>query len=199
MPPELEHLEVFKWFESRTPLTPNGAARLATSQISAGKLTNARKVIQKVWINGNFGAKQEQQFYRQFRRYMTRENHIKRLDRLLWDGKYYPVRRMYRRINSDYRALAEARLALRRMKGGVDRAIARVPARLKNDPGLAYERLRWRRKKGKNEYAQQLLLDPPKDLVHPIRWWRERAILIRRALQIGHVSTAYQLARNHGL
>ena len=54
-----------------------------------------------------------------------------RLDRLLWAGKYHPVRRMYRRIHGDYRALAEARLALRRFRGGVDRAISRVPESLR--------------------------------------------------------------------
>ena len=78
-----------------------------------GDTKKATKLIREIWVHGNFGAQQERQFYRQFRRYMTREDHIERLDRLLWAGKYFPVRRMYRRIHADYRALAEARLALK--------------------------------------------------------------------------------------
>jgi len=199
MPHTLEDAAVFKWFGDRHPITPNGTARLASSYLKQGNKEAATKLIQHIWINGNFGAKQERQFYRQFRRYMTREDHLERLDRLLWAGKYYPVRRMYRRIHSDYRKLAEARLTLRRFRGGVDRAISRVPDRLKEDPGLVYERLRWRRKKGKNEFARELLAKPPEDLVVPTKWWHERAILARRALRDGHISEAYAVAKNHGL
>ena len=199
MPPTMSDIEVLKWFKHQNPLTPNGTTRLAASLLKSGKKSHAIKLIQNIWINGNFGAKQEAQFYRQFRQYMTRENHIERLERLLWEGKYYPVRRMYRRINSKYRALAEARLSLRRMLGGVDRAIERVSPKLKNNVGLIYERLRWRRKKGKNKFAQELLQSTPEDLVHPSLWWRERNILARRSLKHGDISEAYLLVKNHGL
>ena len=199
MPPTMSDVEVLKWFKHQKPLTPNGTARLAASLLKSGKKSRATTLIQNIWISGNFGAKQEAQFYRQFRKYMTRENHIERLERLLWDGKYYPVRRMYRRINSKYRALAEARLSLRRMRGGVDRAIERVSPKLKNNVGLIYERLRWRRKKGKSKFAQELLQTTPEDLVHPLLWWRERNILARRALNDGEISEAYLLVKNHGL
>ena len=33
----------------------------------------------------------------------------------------------------------------------------------------------------------------------PLRWWRERAIVARRALRAGNVSEAYSLTKNHGL
>ena len=88
MPPTLSDIEVLKWFKHQSPLTPNGTARLAASLLKSGKKSRATKLVQNIWVNGNFGAKQETQFYRQFRQYMTRENHIERLERLLWDGKY---------------------------------------------------------------------------------------------------------------
>ena len=56
-------------------------------------------------------------------------------------------------------ALTEARIALAAQKGGVDQYIARVPTSLKNDPGLAYERLRG--KKDRNDSAMEILLNPP--------------------------------------
>ena len=118
-----KYSEVIGWFKDRIPLTPNGAEILANSYVRSKDISSATELIQRMWVFGNFGRKQETQFYKQFRRFMTRKNHIERLDRLLWEGKYYPARRMYRRMNADYRALAEARLSLRRMSGGVDRAI----------------------------------------------------------------------------
>ena len=53
--------------------------------------------------------------------------------------------------------------------------------------------------KGKNEFARELLAEPPQDLGAPLRWWHERSILARRALRAGHVSEAYELTKNHGL
>ena len=198
MPPSMPDDEILKWFDGRRPLTAAGGARLGGALLNQGRKAEAVKVLRSVWVSGAFGAKQERQFYKRFRRYLTREDHIRRLDRLLWNGQYYPVRRMYRRVNPNYRALAEARTALRRFRGGVDRAIARVPESLKNDPGLIYERLRWRRRKGRDQHARELLGTQPGDLVRPRRWWREREILARRALRGGHITAAYRIAKQHG-
>jgi len=192
--------EVLAWFKKHPPLTPNGVAWMAGEKLQAGQSDDAIRMVKDVWISGNFGFKQERHFHRQFRQYMTLDDHLNRLDRLLWDGKYYPVRRMYRRFKDPkYRALAEARLTLRRMRGGVDRAIERVPAELKEHPGLVYERLRWRRRKGRDQDAIELLQNPPDDLIEPGRWWTERVILARRALRKGHISDAYRLAKDHRL
>lgn len=190
---------VIAWFSDHRPITSDGGTRLAASLLRRERTGKARQVIRETWIKGNFGAQQERRFYRAFRRHLTREDHLARLDRLLWAGRYYPTRRMYRRIHKDYRALAEARLALRRMRGGVDGAIRRVPAELRRHPGLVYERLRWRRRKGRDMDARALLADPPDDLIRPDMWWREKSILARRALRSGHFSEAYGMARSHSM
>lgn len=198
MPSALPDQAILDWFGARSPLTSAGGAAMAGALINLGRKDEARDLLRRIWVKGAFGAQQERQFYKRFRRYLTRDNHIQRLDRLLWNGQYYAVRRMYRRVNPDYRALAEARTALRRHRGGVDRAIERVPEKLINDTGLVYERLRWRRRKGRDEQARDLLSDVPEDLVRPRRWWREREILVRRALRDGHISAAYRIAKHHG-
>ncbi len=191
--------EVLEWFADREPRTADGGSRLARAFLANGEIEKARAVIRKTWVEANFGSVQERHFYNRFRRYLTREDHIERLDRLLWAGRYYPSRRMYRRVHKSWALLAEARLALRRMVGGVDGAIARVPEHLRDHPGLVYERLRWRRRKGRDKDAIELLANMPADLVRPDLWSHERAILARRALQDGHISEAYILAKNHGM
>ena len=198
MPSALPDQAKLDWFGARAPLTSAGGAAMAGALINLGRKDEARDLLRRVWVRGAFGAQQERQFYKRFRGYLTRDNHIQRLDRLLWNGQHYAVRRMYRRVNPDYRALAEARVALRRHRGGVDRTIQRVPEKLINNTGLIYERLRWRRRKGRDEQARALLSDVPGDLVRPRRWWREREILVRRALRDGHISAAYRIAKHHG-
>ncbi len=190
---------VIKWFEDQAPMTPDGGIRLGAALLKIGNKAEAEKVLQQTWVHGNFGARQERQFYKRYRRYLTRENHIERLERLLWKGRYYPVRRMLMKVNKDYRALAFARITLRRYRGAVDRAISKVPEKLINHQGLVFERMRWRRRKGRDLDARKLLENLPDELSHPERWWREKALLARRALHAGHITEAYKLAKDHRL
>ena len=65
---------------------------------------------------------------------------------------------------------------------GVDQAIKNVPAKLKNDPGLNYDRLKWRRKRGRVDSSLEILLKikNTKDYMkYPEKWWKEREIIAR--------------------
>ena len=75
------------------------------------------------------------------------------------------ARRTMNRVSSSEAKLARARMALRLYRGGVDWALRRVPDGLKRDPGLLYERLKWRRRKDRIDDAVEILLDPPRDLI----------------------------------
>ena len=72
--------------------------------------------------------------------------------------------------------------------------MARVPSALKADPGLVYERARWRRRSGLYDRALELLLDPPRELgPQPDRWWQEARLHARRLLNSGRYADAYRL------
>ena len=199
MPAEAKPADILAWFDKYPPISIDGLTRQGAALVAVGRKEEGREILRKAWIGGNFGKRQQKDFYRLYRKYLTREDHIKRLDSLIWDGRYWQARRMLWKVDPKYRALAEARLMLMRMEGNVDAAIRRVPAALKNDPGLVYERLRWRRRKGRDLDARELLVPPPADLVRPEKWWKERAKLARRALDRGHISEAYRLVKDHRL
>ncbi len=199
MPAEAKPADILAWFDKYPPVSIDGLTRQGAALVAVGRKEEGREILRKAWIGGNFGKRQQKDFYRLYRKYLTREDHIKRLDGLIWDGRYWQARRMLWKVDPKYRALAEARLMLMRMEGNVDAAIRRVPAALKNDPGLVYERLRWRRRKGRDLDARELLVPPPADLVRPEKWWKERANLARRALDRGHISEAYRLVKDHRL
>jgi len=190
--------QVLAYFRKNRPVSATGNSRLAGALLDVGRLDEARRLVRKTWINGNFPKAEEVDFYKNFRHLLTSGDHIKRMDRLLWDGQYWPARRMLPRVPKDWRALAEARFSLRRQTGNVDRLISRVPDVLKNDPGLLYERLRWRRQKGKDD-AIDILKSPPPELERPELWWRERAVIVRDSLAKGHITEAYRLVSDHRL
>jgi soluble lytic murein transglycosylase len=199
MTPQTPDADVLAWFAKHGPMTGDGKARLGEALIATGRDADGQAMIRDAWINGDFAKRREIAFYSRHRRQLTSDDHQRRLDRLLWEGRYWPAHRMMWKVPADYRALAQARLSLRRREGNVDSLIAKVPAELKNDPGLIYERLRWRRKNSKYDSALELLQSPPDFLVRPERWWSERAVLARRLLAAGDVTVAYRIANNHGL
>ena len=189
---------LLQWFARFPPVSTDGKIRYGTALRAAGVEQAGWQILRDAWLNGNFGKRSEKQFYRRYRKLLSREDHRRRLDRLIWEGRYWPARRMLWKVSARRRALAEARLVLMSMRGNADRAVAKVPAHLQDDPGLIYERLRWRRRKGL-ESAAELLAHPPSDLVHPAKWWEERAVIARRILQKGHVSEAYRMVKDHGV
>jgi soluble lytic murein transglycosylase len=199
MPAAMSTRDVLAWFDRYPPVSTDGLIRRATALMAVGKDESAHDAVRKAWIEGDFGKAQEQDFFRRFRRLLTVDDHRARLDRLIWADREWAAQNMLWRVDADTRALAEARLALMAAKGGIDRLLDRVPAKLKNDPGLTYERLRWRRKKGRYEAAREILKDLPPDPLHPRKWWIERDILARRALEDGSITDAYRIAKEHGL
>ena len=190
---------VLAWFEARKPRTGYGKARLGEALLSQGRRAEGRTMIRDAWINGNFTKARERAFYKRHQKLLASEDHRQRLDRLQWQGRYWPARRMLWKVPPDYRALGVARMFLRHNRGNVDTAIAKVPTELKNDAGLKYERLRWRMRRGRYESAREILDDPPDDLGRPVRWWRERSVVARYTLHQGHARDAYRLARDHGI
>ena len=187
-----------RFFADRRPITRQGRIRLAEAEFAMGDAERGRELVRQSWVHDNFGQSEEQFFLQTFGHVLETADHEARLDRLLWDGREGEARRMLRRVSAGWAALAEARLALQAMAPGVDGAIRRVPAALADDPGLAYDRLRWRRLKGRDDGVREILLDPPAELGRPSLWWNERAYQIRTALSDGDFALAHALAKEHG-
>ena len=188
---------IFAWFAANPPLTGLGRLRLAEAHLRAGNAETATTLLRAAWVGGDFTRDEEQAFLARHKKRLRREDHVARLDRLLWDGRRSAARRMLRRVEAGQRALGTARIRLMSGAGGVDAAIDRVPASLRDHPGLLFERLRWRRRHQLSASAREILAAPPDDLVRPAAWWRESHIQSRRAVQEGLISIAYVLASEH--
>ena len=190
---------VLTWFANRPPRTTDGKIAYGQALIASGRRNEGYTLLRDAWVNGRFSRRDEVLFMRQYRRRFTELDHWERLDNLLWNGHHREARRMFRRVSVGHRAVATARIRLRGRRGGVDSAIARIPASLRRDPGFLYERLRWRRRKGRDLDALEILKNPPSNMVRPDLWSKERVILARRLLADGKIADAYRAVRNHGL
>ena len=110
----------------------------------------------------------------------------------------YLQEELLNRISGDLRKLGEARLGLSRRSPNVSSLIKKVPQKYKNDPGLIYERMRWRRK-AKLDTASDLLVNPPLNIENVRNWWINSRIVVRRLINKKKYTKAYIILKNHSL
>jgi soluble lytic murein transglycosylase len=191
--------EVRAYFAVHPPLTPKGKLRLAAVLAGAGQREALAALIRQMWVTPDLGPDDEQAVLDHYAGLLRPEDHALRLDRLLWAGQPSAARRELPRAPEDWQRLAEARLALAEGSSDAEAAVARVPERLRNDPGLILERVRWYRHNDRLEDAAQTLQQAPADLVRPAAWWGERDTLVRHLLDEHKDRLAYTLAAWRGL
>ena len=189
---------VLDWFTRHHPLTGPGQIRLAETMLAIGLKEEGNNWVKYAWVNNRFSRQQSKAIYRDHNQTLTQADHLARLDQLLWLGHRHSARRLYSLVPKGYRKLAEARESLMVQAPGVDGKIAAVPYALLSNTGLTYERLRWRRRKGLDQRAQEILLKPRQELgPRPEKWWTERHIQSRIALRKSNADLAYRLAAEH--
>ena len=194
--------KIINWFETSEPLSGFGKMILGESYILLGNKQKGTSFIKEGWITAELN-RSELKFYRKkFKKYLNSDDYIKRADYLAWNNKYWDLKRLLRYLPKDYQLLYTARQLLMSKSYGVDNAIAKVPARFKNDAGLNYDRLKWRRKRGRVDSSLEILLkiNNTKDyLVRPDKWWIEREIISRSLIYKKKFELAYKVSSNHAL
>ena len=194
--------KIIKYFEIERPLSGFGEIVLGESHIEVGNHNKGISLIKKGWITADLSRSELKFFRKKYKKYLNNDDYIKRADYLAWENKYWDLKRMLRYLPKDQQLLYTARQLLMSKSYGVDTAINKVPGYLKNDPGLNYDRLKWRRKRGRLESSLEILLKikNTKDyMVRPDKWWKERAIIARSLIYKRKFETAYKLTSRHGL
>ena len=194
--------KIISSFQSSEPLSGFGKMILGESFIMTGSEDKGIKFIKDGWITAEL-TKSELRIYRKkFKKYLNTDDYIKRADYLAWNNKYWDLKRLLRYLPKDYELLYNARQLLMSKSYGVDNAIAKVPSKFKNNSGLNYDRLKWRRKRGRVDSSVDILLDikNTKDyLVRPDKWWIEREIISRSLIYKKKYELAYKISSNHAM
>ncbi len=194
MPADLPESDVRDWFERFPPVTGPGQVRYAEALAAVGAEVDVAAEARTVWRTGSFQAAEVRSFLRRYGRHLDEADHAARLDRLIWDRQWGAARAQLRRVPADVRRLGTARIRLGRRSDGVDAAVARVPSALLSDPGLIFERARWRRRSGMHDRSLELLIDPPAEFgLRPRRWWFEVRLHARRLINSERFGDAYRL------
>tara|TARA_B100000686_G_scaffold49340_1_gene52807 strand:+ start:13 stop:2250 length:2238 start_codon:yes stop_codon:yes gene_type:complete len=194
---------IINWFEKNPPLGGLGKIKLAEAFLEQGKTAEVEKLIKDGWTIAEI-KKNDLGYYRaKFKRFLTSEDHLKRADYLAWERKYWDLKRMLKYLPKDERALYNARQILMSNSYGVDNAIAKVPTHLKKDPGLEYDRLRWRNRRGRLEGSLEILYKnankTERQMIRPDLWWEQRKSVARSLIYKKRYKTAYKISSEHSL
>ena len=194
--------KIINWFDPKEPLSGYGKMILGESFIFDGNKTKGTKLIKEGWITADLSKNDLKFFRKKFKKYLKADDYIKRADYLAWNNKYWDLKRLTKYLPKDYELLYTARQILMTKGYGVDQAIKNVPEKFKNDAGLNYDRLKWRRKKGRVDSSVEILLKIKNDkdyLIKPEKWWKEREIISRALIYKKKYETAYKISSNHGM
>ena len=194
--------KIINWFGPNEPLSGFGMLILGESYIKTGDVKKGISLIKEGWITAELNRSNMKYFRGKYKKYLDSSDYIKRADNLAWENKYWDLKRMLRYLPKDYQLLYTARQILMSKSYGVDQAIKNVPEKLKNDAGLNYDRLKWRRKRGRTDASLEILFKVKNDkdyLIRPDKWWTERAIMARTLIYKKKYEIAYKISSQHSL
>tara|TARA_B110001452_G_scaffold233126_1_gene210787 strand:+ start:3038 stop:5335 length:2298 start_codon:yes stop_codon:yes gene_type:complete len=194
--------KIIDWFGVNQPLSGFGKLILGESFIKRGDIQKGTSLIKDGWITADLSRSEMKFFRKRFKKFLNVDDYIKRADYLAWENKYWDLKRMLRYLPKDYELLYTARQILMSKSYGVDNAIANVPPKLKNDAGLNYDRLKWRRKRGRVDDSLEIIFKVKNNknyLVRPDKWWIERAIMTRALIYKKKYELAYKVSSEHSL
>lgn len=192
---------VLDFFDGHLPRTGVGSLRYAAALIQTGEGVKGAAELRRAWLTFNMSQDEHDAFVQRNGQTIA-PLHEARMDMLLWRGNKTAALRMMDLVSDDWKKLAEARIGLRDRVEDVNKLINRVPSKLRDDPGLAYERFVWRARKGLDDRAVELLLERSKSaesLGEPEEWANRRRSLARQMMRERKPKTAYRAASNHHL
>jgi len=193
---------VIGWFQSNPPLSGYGKIKLAESYFLKGENSEGSRLLKEGWIDASLNSKDLRYLNKKYKKILNSSDHIKRAEYMAWEYKYWDLKRILRYLPKDYRALYNARQIVMSSSYGVDKAIANVPTKFKNDMGLNYDRLKWRRRRGRLDSSIEIIDKAPNnkdELIKPDLWWKERSIISRSLIYKKKYLKAYEIAKNHSL
>lgn len=192
---------VVDWFDGAPPETAEGAFALASALQATGREPEARALVKSWWRDRLFDLAVQERMLARFGPWLDQNDHIKRLDTLLLGPQGPASQAMMSLVPAEYGPLAEARRALRQERGDAASRVDAVPGSLSSDPGLAFERARYLRKRKAESVGMSLLSRFPRAIDDPDaieRIWTERKMYFNAAVRARNWTAAYHAMADSG-
>ena len=191
--------DILAWFEVNPPISGVGkwtyAEVLRRNKQKTSKIPN---LVKEAWKDADLSEADENSLLTEFGDLLSVEDHRARIDRLLWEEKTTSARHLIGRLPVAEQVAAQARIALIKDEKNAPFLVKQVTGKFATDPGLLFERLRFRARKDDKDGMREILLMTPKDVPYPEKWWKYRGVEVRRAVAEQNYGLAARLLANHG-
>jgi len=199
----------------REPITANGKLMLARAILAsqAKNLETNKELAKQVasliklsWIEGKYNSEEIRKFLKEYGKYITAQDNNLKASWLLWQNRITETKQILRYTSINYRALFEARIALKTKKSGVDGYIRKLPSYLLKNEGLIYDRASWKLANNRTQEAFEMVksLNLGADdegaiitSVSAIKWWDFKEKLAKKLISEKRYKEAYRLIKNH--
>ena len=196
---------IISYFAGREPVSGTGLAALGTALIEKGRKEEGIKRIKQAWRLHVLTPAIEKKIRKL--KVLEAEDHYARAGFLLMqDKKHYvsAVKRILPLVGKERQEAVKAHIATVKRAGNAGTLLTYLDPKLKEEPAILFARIQWLRRADNNEKARALLKTAPKSaeaLIDPEKWWDERQVQIRSALNEDDAALAYELASgpNDGL
>lgn len=190
---------IVKWFSEHKPLTPKGYKFYALS--AKGHISDQaklQKVIKEGWIYGNFTDEEEKKFFENNKSIITEDDHIKKIDALLWNDQKTHAQKFAFKRNVKAKAYFQAFIALKEDKPNKNALFHALPNEYKYYSGILYNYLLGFKKDDIISHdTAKLILHVKKNDLHASEWWKLQNLIAKNVLQQGHYNLAYKIVSSH--
>ncbi|MEM6462952.1 MAG: lytic transglycosylase domain-containing protein [Pseudomonadota bacterium] len=190
--------QVVAAFGATKPETLEGAIALARALKATGDTQRANMIIAKIWRTERLDRGKEKLILNEFSGLLTRADHKRRMDMLLYRDRITQAGRV--NVLANAQSLYKARAAVIRKSPNSDKMLQAVHPSWHDDPSYLFARIANHRKKKQYKAAAELLVKAPRDadaLVNTHEWWVESRIVSRALADDGDLKTAYKIAAHH--
>jgi soluble lytic murein transglycosylase len=190
---------IIDYFSNNPPLSGFGRLRLAEAFLENNQTEKARNLVKDGFKDAELSKNDLKYFSKIFKKFLTHQDYVLRADYFAYEAKYKDLRDTIEYLNPDYQKLYNARAALF-TKRSADNLISQIPQSLKEDPGLIYDRIKWRRKKARFDDALTLMNQSASDSLMKNQYLaKERLSVGRDKISDKEYKVAYDILKDHRL
>jgi soluble lytic murein transglycosylase len=178
------------------PTSAIGRLVLARVLLAEGDHSGAERDARETWRSAELSAKLETELLSAFPDFLTRADHVIRMDRRLAAKDFTAAMRAAVRLGSPSIPIVKACAAVAAKTSKARPLLEKVPSEARQDLGYTLCRIHWLLRNDGVAESTRLMVDVPREAI-PVQdtdeWWRERRVLARELLDRGEVQMAYQV------
>ena len=189
---------VLNFYARETPQSGNGWARLADANAQYGRAAEALAAARFAWAEPGLSATDEQAIWARYGASLTREDHDRRVDALLFAKKPSDAYRFIAMATPMRQAAFHARVAMQSNATDAETRYQRVIGQVTTDAGLMMDRARYLRSNNYGVASRQLLARPHQFVHRPAdveRFYEMLLIVAGEAAAARDWGHAYNIAR----